>query len=73
MSSTNPTIEPDGKCRWCGAYHEQMCPHVKAMEYHPDGSIKRVEFKGASDYFQFQEDRGSGFQWPQYEYVVSQR
>ena len=32
-------------CRWCGTYHPHCpCPHVNAIEYHPDGSVKRVEF-----------------------------
>jgi hypothetical protein len=37
-------------CRWCGQYHGPKCPTVKAIEFHPDGSIKRVEFKTANDY-----------------------
>lgn len=37
-------------CRWCGIRHGPMCPTVKAMEFHQDGTIKRVEFNGASDY-----------------------
>jgi hypothetical protein len=37
-------------CRWCDAYHGPTCPTVKAIEFHPDGSIKRVEFKTANDY-----------------------
>jgi hypothetical protein len=31
-------------CRWCGQIHTQLCPAVRAMEFHPDGSVKRVEF-----------------------------
>lgn len=38
------------KCPYCGLIHAAMCGLVKAMEYHPDGSIKRVEFKTAADY-----------------------
>lgn len=32
------------KCNYCGLYHEAKCPLVKAFEYHPDGTLKRVEF-----------------------------
>lgn len=38
-------------CRWCGKYHGTLCPDVKAIEYHPDGTVKRVEFKSVADYF----------------------
>lgn len=31
-------------CTWCGCYHNTKCPLVKAIEYHPNGAIKRVEF-----------------------------
>jgi hypothetical protein len=44
MTTNNP-------CRWCGLIHASpMCPTVKAIEYHPDGTVKRVEFKVAGDY-----------------------
>jgi hypothetical protein len=33
-----------GQCRWCGRYHGAFCPLVKALEFHPDGTVKRVEF-----------------------------
>lgn len=41
-----------GKCKFCGAIgaHPGVCPTVKAIEYHPDGSIKRVEFKCVGDW-----------------------
>jgi hypothetical protein len=32
------------RCRFCGGYHSGTCPRVKAIEYHQDGSVKRVEF-----------------------------
>jgi hypothetical protein len=37
-------------CQHCGLHHQGVCPRVKAIEYYPDGTVKRVEFKGASDY-----------------------
>jgi len=30
-------------CPWCGGYHIGVCPHVRAIEYHPNGEVKRVE------------------------------
>ena len=39
-------------CRWCGQCHigGGRCPEVKAFEYHPDGTLKRVEFFSPADY-----------------------
>lgn len=34
------------KCQHCGMIHEATCPRIRAIEYHPDGSVKRVEFHG---------------------------
>lgn len=41
-------------CKWCGKKHdlssfdarnyEHVCPAVMAIEYHSDGSVRRVEF-----------------------------
>lgn len=42
-------------CRWCGIvagsvpHTIEACPSVKAVEYHPDGSISRVEKWGPAD------------------------
>lgn len=41
MSSTAVGMEI---CHFCGMHHGGRCPSVQAIEYHPDGSIKRVEF-----------------------------
>lgn len=35
---------PPHGCPYCGLPHAGTCPRVKAIEYHPDGSLKRVEF-----------------------------
>jgi hypothetical protein len=37
----------EGQCRWCGRWHGPVCPRVQAIEYHPDGTVKRVEFRQA--------------------------
>lgn len=44
------TGKTEGACQWCGLHHGAQCPSVKAIEYYPDGKIKRVEFRGESDY-----------------------
>jgi hypothetical protein len=31
-------------CVHCGCWHAGACPRVKAVEYHPDGTVKRVEY-----------------------------
>lgn len=38
-----------GCCRYCSGpykavFHDGVCPRVSAIEYHPDGTVKRVEF-----------------------------
>jgi len=51
--NTPPIITSSGStstwtpCQWCGnVQHTGVCPRVKAIEYHPNGTIKRVEFQG---------------------------
>jgi hypothetical protein len=31
-------------CGHCGLYHGAVCPRIRAIEYYPDGSLKRVEY-----------------------------
>ncbi len=38
------TVPLPGTCRWCGFVHGPRCPAVAAIEFHPDGTVKRVEF-----------------------------
>lgn len=45
-----PFGSSDGKppvvCGWCHDRHPQFpCPRVTAIEYHPNGTIKRVDFR----------------------------
>jgi hypothetical protein len=44
------TINDPRKCGWCNGFHTGKCPLVKAIEYHPDGTTKRVEFYAPKDY-----------------------
>lgn len=36
-----PSTSP---CQHCGMTHYQTCPRIKAIEYHDNGTVKRVEF-----------------------------
>lgn len=36
-------------CILCGYDHDFKCALVKAYEYHPDGTLKRVEFVTFAD------------------------
>ena len=37
------------QCRYCGHFHGVRCPEVKAIEYFPDGTVKRVEYVTPTD------------------------
>jgi hypothetical protein len=39
-------------CQDCGLTHDGRCPNIKAIEYYPDGMVKRVEFFAPNDYMQ---------------------
>lgn len=46
MSTANSSLIPNGGCVWCNSpvsHRVESCPMVSAVEYHPDGSLKRVE------------------------------
>ena len=30
------------RCQWCASYHLHVCPYIKIMEFHPDGTTSRV-------------------------------
>jgi hypothetical protein len=32
------------KCEHCGMWHSGVCPRIKAIEYHPNGTVKRVGY-----------------------------
>jgi len=45
------TLEAAKACRWCGHFHGDLCPQVKALEYAEDGeTVKRVEFFAPVDH-----------------------
>jgi hypothetical protein len=35
----------DKACIHCGFYHAGVCPYVDEVEYHEDGSVKRVKYR----------------------------
>ncbi len=39
------------ECRFCGKSHGVRCPEIKAIEYHENGAIKRIEYLTPSDYY----------------------
>lgn len=41
--TTYAQVEPG--CPYCGFSHQGVCPRVEEMEYHPDGTLKRVKFR----------------------------
>jgi hypothetical protein len=56
-------------CQWCGAHHINIiCPRVKAIDFYPDGTHKRVEFKTEMDYVQLQHVAPSPTIEPRYPY-----
>lgn len=49
-NDTNISLDGFVPCAWCSSgtntvFHVSYCPRVKAIEYHANGTIKRVEFK----------------------------
>jgi hypothetical protein len=38
------TASNNGMCPHCGMGHTGTCPRIKAIDYYPDGTTKRVEY-----------------------------
>lgn len=43
--TTTSGYSSPSQCPICGMWHGPICPSVKAIEYYPDGSIKRIEYR----------------------------
>jgi hypothetical protein len=43
-------IDPSKACPYCGHFHGDLCPQVKAYEYDHEGRLKRVEFFAPNDH-----------------------
>lgn len=37
-------------CQHCGLIHDKLCQSIKAIKYHQDGTIKRIEYVTAADF-----------------------
>ena len=46
--TTTSTFDLGKYCEHCGNYHTGTCPRIKAIEYHKNGKIKRVEYHDMS-------------------------
>lgn len=44
MTNYTSTFVPMSTCKHCGNIHTGQCPRVKAIEYHKNGKVKRVEY-----------------------------
>jgi hypothetical protein len=45
MTTTTTTAMTLPPCAYCNGYHSGTCPRIEAIEYHPNGTVKRIEFK----------------------------
>lgn len=45
MASITDVMQTPKACGHCGMWHGPVCPRIKAVDYYPDGSIKRVEYR----------------------------
>ena len=48
--SISTTSAARDTCGYWGFDYRGTCPRVKSIEYHPDGTLKRVEFHEGRDY-----------------------
>lgn len=44
------TIDQANACKYCGHYHGDLCPQVKAYGYDESGRLVRVEFFSPNDH-----------------------
>lgn len=36
-------------CGHCGGWHEGICPRIKSVEYHSNGTVRRIEYHDTRD------------------------
>ncbi len=48
MALSLPGACPHCSSPYSATFHNGPCPRIKAIEYHPNGSVKRIEFKEPS-------------------------
>ena len=53
MSVTNASITYGANttgdirtCHYCGMTHDTLCPRIVEIEYHPNGTVRRIVFRG---------------------------
>ena len=34
----------DTQCYYCGLYHDDVCGRVESIEYHPNGTVRKITF-----------------------------
>jgi hypothetical protein len=44
MSTTTGADDAPKQCDWCGCYHRTICPRVKSLSFHQNGSVDKIEF-----------------------------
>lgn len=44
MANEGTNNTPFLRCSHCGLLHLTTCPRIRSIEYHPDGTVKRIEF-----------------------------
>lgn len=50
MASKRLDIKQMAKCQTCGTDHgDQKCYLIKALEYYPDGTLRRIEYLTPAD------------------------
>lgn len=50
MAESTPQVNFSEACPWCSSamqyvIHSGVCPKIKSIEYHPNGSVRQVEFR----------------------------
>ena len=33
------------QCPYCGLYHQGTCPKIESIEYHQNGTVKKITFR----------------------------
>ncbi len=54
MNYSTTAVTPDTACPYCSSpgqwtIHPGVCPKIRAKEYYPNGTLKRVEFHGEAE------------------------
>jgi len=51
IMETAPKLPHETTCQYCGMTHKGTCPRIRAIEYHDNGTIKRIEFRSPFEGF----------------------